>query len=373
MKRKSRYAGGLVLFLVFLWTVSVRAGSPAKPATPVLKGTAHKNEVTLTWNQVKNARGYHIYLYYSADQGFRRVLNISARAERRVTLKGSLGRVYSYKIRAYNKKANKVTYSSMSKELQIKTAPSKASLKLAEKRSVSMTQLNWNKVSSADGYQVIRSEKKEGPYRRIAVLPGKETISFQDTNTEGKKWFYRVRAYSRNPGSRVYGAYSDPARTSERPLMVIGDSRTVMLKELIGGKTTWICKISMGYKWLAETAVKEAEKALKKNSDIVIWLGVNDPYNISDYITWLNEKIPVWRSKGARIYIMAVGQVEKDPFVDNEEIREFNARMKSSVRGARYIDLYTYLEKAGYRTTDGTHYDDATSRRIYHYMKKNIR
>ena len=146
-----------------------------------------------------------------------------------------------------------------------------------------------------------------------------------------------------------------------------------MLEELIGGKTTWICKISMGYKWLAETAVKEAEKALKKNSDIVIWLGVNDPYNISDYITWLNEKIPVWRSKGARIYIMAVGQVEKDPFVDNEEIREFNARMKSSVRGARYIDLYTHLEKAGYRTTDGTHYDDATSRRIYHYMKKNIR
>ena len=139
MKRKSRYAGVLVLFLVFLWTVSVRAGSPAKPATPVLKGTAHKNEVTLTWNQVKNARGYHIYLYYSADQGFRRVLNISARAERRVTLKGSLDRIYRYKIRAYNKKANKVTYSSMSKELQIKTAPSKASLKLAEKRSVSMT------------------------------------------------------------------------------------------------------------------------------------------------------------------------------------------------------------------------------------------
>lgn len=52
-----------------------------------------------------------------------------------------------------------------------------------------MTQLNWNKVSSADGYQVIRSEKKEGPYRRIAVLPGKETISFQDTNTEGKNGF----------------------------------------------------------------------------------------------------------------------------------------------------------------------------------------
>lgn len=373
MKRKNRYVGLLVLFLVFLCAVPVRAAAPAKPNIPILRGTAHKNEVTLTWNQVKHARGYHIYLYYGSDKGFRRVSNISVRAERKIVLKGSLDRVYRYKIRAYNKKGNKVTYSGMSQELQVKTAPSKASLKLVEKRSVSMTQLNWKKVLSADGYQVIRSEKKEGPYRRIAVLSGKETVSFQDTNTEGKKWFYRVRAYSRNPGSRVYGAYSEPVRTEERPLMVIGDSRTVMLEELIGGKTTWICKISMGYKWLAETAVKEAEKALKKNSDIVIWLGVNDPYNISNYITWLNEQIPVWRSKGARVYIMAVGQVEKDPFVDNEEIREFNARMKSSVRGARYIDLYTHLEKSGYRTTDGTHYDDATSRKIYNYMIKNIR
>lgn len=373
MKRKRRYQVLLTLLMVFLSTVTVRAASPAKPATPVLKGVAHKNEVTLTWNQVKNARGYHIYLYYSSDQGFRRVLNISARAERKVTLKGSLDRVYRYKIRAYNKKGNKVTYSEMSPELQVKTAPSKVNMKLAEKRSSTMTQLSWKKIPSADGYQVIRSEKENGPYRRIAVIQGNKITSFQDTATEGKKWFYRVRAYGRNPGSRVYGAYSGAVRTEERPLMVIGDSRTVMLEDLIGGDTTWICKISMGYKWLAETAVKEAEKALKHNSDIVIWLGVNDPGNIMNYITWLNEQIPVWRSQGARVYIMAVGQVENDLFVDNEDIREFNTRMKASIRGAKYIDLYTYLEKSGYHTTDGTHYDDATSRKIYKYMKKNIR
>lgn len=373
MQRKRKCMGFLVFLIVFVLAVPVKAASSDRPSVPVLKGIAHQNEVTLTWDPVKNARGYQLYLYYKVDNGFRCVANIKAGEERKVALKGSLDRIYRYKIRAYNKTGGKTVYSRMSEELQVKTAPSKVQITLAEKRSRSMTLVKWKKTASADGYQVFRSDKENGGYKRIGVIFGNETFSFQDTNTEGKKWFYRVRAYRRNKGSVVYGAYSASLETQERPLMVIGDSRTVMMEDLVRDNTTWVCKISMGYKWLAETAVKEAEKALKKNSDIVIWLGVNDPYNISNYITWLNEQIPLWRGKGARVYIMAVGQVENDPYVDNEEIEAFNYRMRREIKGAKYIDLYSYLKKAGYHTTDGTHYDNATSMKVYQYMINNIR
>ena len=129
-----------------------------------------------------------------------------------------------------------------------------------------------------------------------------------------------------------------------------------------------ICEVGMGYKWLRDTALKTLQEQMKGNEDIFVWLGVNDVYNISNYISLLNEEIPKWKAQGADAYIVAVGQVTKDPYVTNEEIEDFNARMKKEVAGAKYADLYSYLKKQGYKTTDGTHYDNETTWKIYRYL-----
>lgn len=42
--------------------------------------------------------------------------------------------------------------------------------------------------------------------------------------------------------------------------------------------------------------------------------------------------------------------------------------MKKEVAGAKYADLYSYLKKQGYKTTDGTHYDNETTWKIYRYL-----
>lgn len=368
----------MLLLFVMLIAVPVRAASPVKPGTPALKGTASKNVVTLTWDSVKNARGYHIYLYYSADDRFKRVANISARSERKLVLKGSLDHIYRYKIRAYNKKGNQTAYSEYSKELVMKTAPSKVITTLAEKRSQSGVKISWNKAASADGYQVIRSDKAEGPYKRIAVVSGNTTFSYTDNTSEGKKWFYRVRAYCRNGKNVVYGAYSSARESTVRELIIVGDSRTLIMENAVGKtaeNTTWICKSGAHSKWLRETAVPELNKILKKNSDIVIWMGVNDPGNVSYYLDCLNSEIPGWKSHGARVYIMAAGQVDEDPYVTNEDIKKFNARMRAEIKGAKYIDLYTWLARNvhGNYTYDGVHYDFDLSKKIYEYMLKNIK
>ena len=56
-----------------------------------------------------------------------------------------------------------------------------------------------------------------------------------------------------------------------------------------------------------------------------------------------------WKAQGADVYIVAVGQVTKDPYVTNEEIEDFNARMKKEVAGAKYADLYSYLKSRDIR------------------------
>ena len=69
---------------------------------------------------------------------------------------------------------------------------------------------------------------------------------------------------------------------------------------------------------------------------------------------------------------MAVGQVTDDPYVTNEEIEDFNSRMKNGVTNVKYIDLYSYLKKQGYKTTDSTHYDNETTWKIYRYLMSFI-
>ena len=142
-----------------------------------------------------------------------------------------------------------------------------------------------------------------------------------------------------------------------------------MMKDAVeNDKITWICKVGMGYQWLRDTALKTLQEQMKGNEDIFIWLGVNDIYNISNYISLLNEEIPKWKAQGANVYIVAVGQVTDDPYVTNEEIEDFNSRMKNGVTNVKYIDLYSYLKKQGYKTTDGTHYDNETTWKIYRYL-----
>ena len=84
----------------------------------------------------------------------------------------------------------------------------------------------------------------------------------------------------------------------------------------------------MGYKWLRDTALKTLQEQMKGNEDIFVWLGVNDVYNISNYISLLKSDMLAYGK-----YIVAVGQVTKDPYVTNEEIADFNARMKKEVAG----------------------------------------
>jgi len=350
-------------------TVSASAAS-AKPETPVLSGTAAGNRVTLNWNKVKKASGYQIFLYYKAYGKYKCVERIKNRNITSFTLTGSEDKLYTYKIRSYLKQGNKTLYSPSSKALEIKTAPGKPVITRIRVREESGTLIKWKKIKTAEGYQIFRSESEDRGYKRIDIVSGNTTFSYTDTGTvSGKTYYYRIRAYVRNQGNVVYSELSDPAEAVMRKTIMIGDSRTDMMKDVVeNDNITWICEVGMGYKWLRDTALKILQEQMKGNEDIFVWLGVNDVYNISNYISLLNEEIPKWKAQGADVYIVAVGQVTKDPYVTNEEIEDFNARMKKEVAGAKYADLYSYLKKQGYKTTDGTHYDNETTWKIYRYL-----
>lgn len=69
--------------------------------------------------------------------------------------------------------------------------------------------LTWKTVKSADGYEIYRSTKKNGRYKRIKVIKRKFTISFINSKLKRKKqYFYKIRSYRMVGGAKSYSTFT---------------------------------------------------------------------------------------------------------------------------------------------------------------------
>ena len=174
-------------------------------------------------------------------------------------------------------------------------------------------------------------------------------------------------------GEGMLSAPKHPVSAPIEKKIFIGDSRTVAMMEAVQDDSIWACKDSMGYQWMVSDAVPAVEADIDKNCAVIILMGVNDIYNITNYIEYTNQKAAEWAAKGAETYFVSVGPVDSDPYVTNTEIESFNASLQSGLIGVTYIDIYDYLMENGYSTLDGTHYPDDVSTSIYQHIVDNLK
>ncbi len=83
-------------------------------------------------------------------------------------------------------------------------APAKAKIKSAKALSTSEIQIKWNKINkNCDGYQLARNGEV------IKTFTSKKTVSYTDTGlAQLTTYKYKVRAYNKVNGKKVYGKYS---------------------------------------------------------------------------------------------------------------------------------------------------------------------
>lgn len=176
----------------------------------------------------------------------------------------------------------------------------------------------------------------------------------------------------------VISLLNDISAETNSNMTIIGDSRMVGLcsynwyKE---DKGTCIAKTSMGYNWLVTTAIKEVEKLDDdKKVNIAVNLGVNDLYNVDNYIKEYRELAEtLW--KDSKIFIVSVNPTKGSYSKLNSKIDEFNQRLKESLNNYNnifYCDTSSYLKEHGFETSDGLHYDSKTSKIIYNQIKKCV-
>lgn len=152
-------------------------------------------------------------------------------------------------------------------------------------------------------------------------------------------------------------------------VIFVGDSRFVQMRNVAGENShVWIAKVSQGYVWLTRKALSQIDEAVESGTKVLLNLGVNDTWDADAYIKLVNEKAAEWMEQGAQVYYASVNPVKDGRYVTVKDVERFNEKMQSGLDPEiGWIDSYSWLEETGYTLTDGLHFDNETSERLYRY------
>ena len=154
----------------------------------------------------------------------------------------------------------------------------------------------------------------------------------------------------------------------------IGDSRTVGMRNAVNSSDdTWSCLESIGLKWMKETGFPAIKNQIGNGSAVIILLGVNDLYNVSNYASYINSLYNQYANKGAYFYFVSVNPTNGNYAYLGDGIKNFNQKIKSSLNSKiKFIDTYSYLVSDGFKTADGLHYTNDTYKKIYNYILESL-
>lgn len=189
------------------------AGTFDKKAALKLTLSVKKNSATVVfqWKKAAGADGYQIY-QYDPDTGKNKRIKTILNADKiKYSKQMEPGAVYSFRLRAFQAGKNgKRTYGRFSPIASVTAAPQKVTGAAVKQLKTSKLSLTWKLKGGADGFQIYRSTKKNGTYTRVKTVSKGTARKYSGlTQTRGRKYYYKVRAYVTGAdGKRVYGAFS---------------------------------------------------------------------------------------------------------------------------------------------------------------------
>lgn len=188
---------------------------PTKEPTTTEKFTLKVSSGTTTsakleWNMLSDAEVYQVYRATSPKGSYKLVSTIEDGTKTSYTNKGlQCGKTYYYYVKAFETQSGNRVCINTTAIQKIKLVPAKASLK-SVKASGTKAKITWKKQSSVNGYVVYQSTKQKSGYKKIATIKGAGKVSYTAKKLkQGKKYYYKVRAYKTVNGKKVYGEYSN--------------------------------------------------------------------------------------------------------------------------------------------------------------------
>lgn len=168
-----------------------------------------KGKAKLKWKKQAGVTGYQIFRARTPNGTYKRVRTIKNTTTISATLASHTGlKPYYYKVRAYKTVSGKRVYGEFS---EVKSCgPKKTEVVRVTALKGKRAKVTWSKAARADGYRVFRCTEKNGVFKRVASISGKDTYSFTDSSLKaGKTYYYRVRAYRLVGSQKIYGPRSE--------------------------------------------------------------------------------------------------------------------------------------------------------------------
>lgn len=175
--------------------------------TVTVTGTSSTStSIKITWNKISDAAGYQILRLDTSTNTYSKIYTASASTTSYTDKNLSSNTKYSYKIRAYYKSGNTVSYSPYT-SVSAKTDSSGLTGLTIDSASGSSVTLKWTAASGASGYQIYMLSSN-GKYELLATVASNVTsytIGFLSPST---KYSFKVRACYTNGSSTTYGEYA---------------------------------------------------------------------------------------------------------------------------------------------------------------------
>ena len=179
------------------------------------------NTLEIKWNKIDEAYGYRILRSTSKKGSYKEIKTIKKPGTVKYQdKKAEAGKTYYYKVEILVKSGKKILENGVSKAVSGKTLK-QVSITSVTANGTAML-LKWKKVSGADGYEIFRSTKKKGTYEKIGTVTGAKKTKYEDkTVSNGKTYYYKVRAYHKKKKLTETGSFSKIQKTYTLKKVVI--------------------------------------------------------------------------------------------------------------------------------------------------------
>ncbi len=231
-------------------------------------------------------------------------------------------------------------------------------------------------------------------------LAGKETVPSADSAGAGHETLFTETEF---PSETLYGGHTHSEATEEETeygpisdlvskthrIIWTGDSRTLGMRDALGraereDDDIFIGKVGEGIRWFLEEGRAQLDDAIEQDPSlpVVLNLGVNDPQDISEYVTAYWDVIR--DHPDTPVYILSVNPIDEEFLIEdglvNEEVFEdinsvnigrMNVKLKQEFQD-RYLDSSSYLKHEGFDTVDGLHFSTETYLAIHDFVVEQI-
>lgn len=189
-----------------IYTEEISMLAPARPAraSNLKLSKRTTNSLTFSWKKTAGVN-YRLMFYKGAN-----VISTKFVTGNTYTYTNlSSATIYTLRVTPYRVVNRQNVFAKDTAAVKTATTPLKAKLSTAKRKGSNKIRLTWKRVSGASGYEIFM-KTGSGKYKKVKTVGKDSTLTFTKTGLSKKKSYsFRMRAYTRVDGDKIYGAYSN--------------------------------------------------------------------------------------------------------------------------------------------------------------------